>query len=309
MRRHLRQIEHDARRIHRIRIGLRRLRRPIQQIFIGEARDALRRQPLLHSRKILERDRIHRKPAHQRPPLGGHVGDGKPRVHGKTGHTRPAEFHGRIQHFIVVVEPAQRNDDVFSGRARRQRAFQHHLYGSRNLPPEIAGRPRRRRVRADDRCSHRAQRAIHIGVRIGRDHKRSRHNISPLHHDLVSNTRTRRIEIHAVIFREAFNRLILVQIRVFFILDVVIQRKHQLPGIVNLLRADGLKLLHHRRSIVMRHHAMRPDGNKIPGPQRPLRPLGKMRLRDFLNNRLPHTTPISRLQLSHSLKVVILSVQ
>ena len=38
----------------------------------------------------------------------------------------------------------------------------------------------------------------------------------------------------------------------------------------------------------MRHHAMRPDGDKIPGAQRPLRPLRKMRLRDFFNDGLGH---------------------
>ena len=38
----------------------------------------------------------------------------------------------------------------------------------------------------------------------------------------------------------------------------------------------------------MRHHAVRPDGHKIPGAQRPLRPFGQMCLRDFFNHRLPH---------------------
>ncbi len=126
-------------------------------------------------------------------------------------------------------------------------------------------------------------------MRIGRDHKRSGHDISPFHHDLVSDARTRRIEIHAVMFRETFNRPVFVQVRIFLILNIVIERKHQLPGVMNLLRPNRLKLLHHRRSVVMRHHPMRPNSDKVPRPQRPLRPLGKMRLRNLLNNRLPHT--------------------
>ena len=188
----------------------------------------------------------------------------------------------------MVINSAQRNDDVFAGRARRQRAFQHHLNGSRNLPPEISSCPRRGRVGAHDRRTNRSQRTIHIRVRVRGHHKRSGHNISALHHDLVADARTRGIEINAMIFREALDGLVLVQVRIVLVLDVVVEGKHQLLGILNLLRSNGLKLLHHRRSIVMRHHAMRTDGDEVAGAQRPLRPFGKMRLRDFFNDGLTH---------------------
>src|SRR6185369_11836241 len=82
----------------------------------------------------------------------------------------------------------------------------------------------------------------------------------------------------------------LVQIRIFPVLDVVIESKDQLLGILDLLRADSLKLLHHRRGIVVRHHAVRADGAKVPGAQRPLWPLGQMCLRDFFNHGLTHTS-------------------
>ena len=111
---------------------------------------------------------------------------------------------------------------------------------ARNLPPEIARGPGSRGVGAHDRRADRAQRAVHIGVRIGGHDERPGNNISALHHDLVADARTRGIEIHAVIFREAFDGLVLLQVRIFLVLDVVIERKHQLLGIVNLLRADAL---------------------------------------------------------------------
>ncbi len=91
-----------------------------------------------------------------------------------------------------------------------------------------------------------------------------------------------------MIFGEALDGPVLLQVRIFLVLDVVIERKDQLLGILDLLRADALELAHHRRGIVMRHHAVRADGNKIPGPQRPLRPLGQVRLRDFFNDGLTH---------------------
>jgi hypothetical protein len=113
----------------------------------------------------------------------------------------------------------------------------------------------------------------------------------------VANARARGIEIHAVIFRKALDGLILVQIGILFVLDVVVEGKDQLFGILDLLRADGLKLLHHSRGIVMRHHAMRADGNKVPSPQRPFRPLSQMRLRDFFNDGLTHKHPWSLLHV------------
>ncbi len=82
----------------------------------------------------------------------------------------------------------------------------------------------------------------------------------------MPNAGARGVEIHAVIFGEPFDGLVLVKIRIFLVLNVVIERKHQLPGIVNLLRSDALKFLHHRRSIVVRHDSVWTDGHKVARP-------------------------------------------
>ena len=92
----------------------------------------------------------------------------------------------------------------------------------------------------------------------------------------------------------AFDGLVLLQVRIVLVLDVVIERKNQLLGILDLLRPDGLELLHHRRSVVVRHDVVRTDGDEVPGPQRPLRPFGQVCLRDLLNDGLAHTSPVVR---------------
>ena len=67
---------------------------------------------------VRDRDRVHREPSDQRTPLGGHVRDGKPRVHRKRRHARPGELDRRVQALVVVVKPAESDDDVLAGRAR-----------------------------------------------------------------------------------------------------------------------------------------------------------------------------------------------
>ncbi len=192
----------------------------------------------------------------------------------------------------MVIEPAQSDNDVLARSAVRQLAFQHDLNRARNLPPEFARGPHRGCIRANDRRSDRAQRAIHIGVRIRCHHKRTRHHITALHHDLVTNARPRRIEIHALLFCKGFNGAILLQVRFIPILDVVIECESKLLRIFHLLRADALELTHHRRRVVVRHAAMRTNREEIPRPKRPRRSFGHVFLRDLFNDGLTHIRPL-----------------
>ena len=65
---------------------------------------------------------------------------------------------------------------------------------------------------------------------------------------------------------ERLNCAILLLIYFVLILNIVIERKHKLRGIMNLLRPDPLELTHDRRSVVMRHDAMRADGDEVSRP-------------------------------------------
>src|SRR5437868_8390178 len=166
MRSDLTEIEHDACSVHGIGIRLRRIGHPALDVVVGKALDALRCQAIPDLEKIFDRDRIYWEPANQRPPLCRHVGDGKPCIHRKTRHAYSAELDGCVQYFIVVVEPAKGNDDVFSRGSRGQCAFQYYLHRPWNLPPELSSRPDCGCISAYDRSSHRAQSAIHVGMRV-----------------------------------------------------------------------------------------------------------------------------------------------
>ena len=182
------------------------------------------RQLAVESLNVRQSDRIDWEPAHQRAPFGGHVGDAQARVHGERRHARASELDGGIQHFFVVVETAQRDDDVFAGHARGQLAFEHHLDGARNLPPEFARCPDGCRVGANHGRADCAERAIHVGVRVGRDHEVARQHIATLHHDLVADARTRRVEVDAMLRSESFHAAVFGEVRLVRVLDVVVER-------------------------------------------------------------------------------------
>ncbi len=226
----------------------------------------------MHASQIGNCDLINREPAHQRPPLGAHVGDGKTGIHRKAGHAGPAELDGSVQNLIVVIQTAEGDDDIFPSCSFRQFAFEHNLDGSRNLPPEIAGCPNGGSIGAHDRRTHCTESAVHVGVRIGGDHKRARHHVPAFHHDLVANAGTGGIKIHPVLLGERLNRAVLLLIRLILILNIVVERKHELLRIMNFLRPDPLKLAHDRRSVVMCHDIARVNGDEISRTERPLRP-------------------------------------
>src|SRR6266849_2620159 len=125
-------------------------------------------------------------------------------------------------------------------------------------------------------------------MRIRCNHERTGDHISPLHHDLVSNARSGRIEVHALLFGERFNRAVLLLVRFILILDVMVECEHELLRVLHLLCADTLELAHHCRRVVMRHTAMRTNRQEIPCPKRPRWPFGHVSLRDFFNDGLTH---------------------
>ncbi len=203
-------------------------------------------QILAYAAQMLDRDFIYRKPTYQRSPLGAHVRDGKSCVHRQTGHSRSRELNCSVECFVVVEEPAKGDNHVFAAHTAAQFAFQHNLDRPRNLPPKFAGSPHHSSVGAHDRRPNRAERPIHIRVRVGGDDEGSGHNIAALHHNLVSDARACGIEVYLMFFGKGLNRSIFLQVGLVLILDVVIEREHELPGIENLLRTNRFELAHHR---------------------------------------------------------------
>src|SRR5581483_4857682 len=128
-------------------------------------------------------------------------------------------------------------------------------------------------------------------MRIGGNDERSRHDISALHHDLVSDAGARRIEVDALLFCERFNRAIFLLVGLVLVLNVVVEGEYQLFGIVNLFCANAFELTHHRGGVVVRHDSMRTNGNEVSGPQRAIWSLSEMALRDFFSYGLRHVTP------------------
>src|SRR5580700_11264533 len=104
-------------------------------------------------------------------------------------------------------------------------------------------------------------------MRVGCDHEGSRRDISALHHDLMTDAGTRRIEVDAMLFRKCLDGPIFLVIGFVLVLDVVIECEDKLLWVVNLLGADAFELTHYRRGIVVGHHMMRPDRDEVPGPQ------------------------------------------
>ena len=166
MRRDLAEVENDLCSVYATWIRPRRILLPVLNVFIAEALDSHRCQSLLHSSEIRNRDLVDREPAHQRPPLCGHIRDGKPGINGKTRHAGPGELYSSVQDFIVVVEPTQGDDYILAGCTLREFAVQNYLNRARDLPPELASCPNGRGIGPYDRCAYRTQRAIHIRMRI-----------------------------------------------------------------------------------------------------------------------------------------------
>ena len=106
----------------------------------------------------------------------------------------------------------------------------------------------------------------------------------------MPDPRSRRIEVHTLLFGERFNRAVLLQVRFILILDVMVERERKLLRIFHLLSADALELAHHRRCIVVCHAAVRTNRQEISSPKRPRRPFGHVFLRDFFNDGLTNNS-------------------
>ena len=189
----------------------------------------------------------------------------------------------------MVVETAERDDHIFAGRSFGQLAFEAHFNRTRDLPPEFARGPNGSRIRAHDRCADRAERTVHVRVRVGRHNERPGHDVTALDHDLVPDARTGGIEVDAVLFGEGFDSAIFLLIRFVLVLDIVVERKDELFRIMNFLSANAFKLAHHGGRIVVGHNAMRANREKVSRAQRPRWALGHVALSNFFNNSLRHT--------------------
>ncbi len=266
--------------------------RPGTEVVFPEPLDAFLRRPVENRFHIGDGPLVHREPAHQGPPLGGHVGDGEAGVHGERGRPGAGELHRRVQHLAPVVEPAQRHDHVLPGHPGSEGAAQHHLHGGGDLPPEDAGGPDGGGVGTHHRSAHRAQAPVHVGVRIRGHHERPRNRVALLHHDLVADAASRWMELDPVLAGEGLYGPVLVEVRLGAVLDVVVQREDDLPGLVDARDAETLELRHHRRAVVVGHDVARPYGDEIPGPDGPRRrAVGQVALGDFLDHGLTHGEP------------------
>ena len=209
-----------------------------------------------------------------------------------------------VEDFVVVEQAAEGDDDVLADDARLELALENDLRYRRDLPPCNSGCPDTRGIRPHDRSSQAANATVHVRVAVRGNSQSPWPCVALFHHDLMSDARPCRVEICSMKLRETFDGAVFVQIQLVPVLDIVIERKDELSGIPDFLRPDGLELLHHGRSIVMRHHAVRPDGNEVPRPQRPVRPFSQMCLRKLFYNRLPHTSPALSV-IGHSTLVIL----
>jgi hypothetical protein len=101
--RHLLQVQDDLRRVHRVGVGPRRGRRPGLQLRIAVAAHVLAGQDVAPLPQVGQRDVVDGEPPHQRPPFGGHVGDGEAGVHAEAGHPVPGELHRGVEDLAMVV--------------------------------------------------------------------------------------------------------------------------------------------------------------------------------------------------------------
>jgi hypothetical protein len=74
-----------------------------------------------------------------------------------------------------------------------------------------------------------------------------------------------RVEVHALLPREALDGAILGEIALRTILDVVIEREDGLSRIRDARCPNRPELVQRRGGIVVRQHMARPDGDEITG--------------------------------------------
>src|SRR6185369_1370169 len=98
----------------------------------------------MYPTQVLDRDGIDWEEADERTPLRSHVRDREAGVHRKRCDSGAGKFDRGVQNFVVVVETAQRDDDVFASGALRQFPLEDDLHAARDLPPEFSSSPNSR---------------------------------------------------------------------------------------------------------------------------------------------------------------------
>jgi len=109
--------------------------------------------------QIITQDIIEGKHACQCAPLCCHVGDAHALIHRHAGDPAPRKLDCHVQHFVVIEQAAEGDDDVLADNTGLQFAGKRHTRDRRNLPPCLTGRPNCSRVGPHDRrakCAHRA---------------------------------------------------------------------------------------------------------------------------------------------------------
>lgn len=71
------------------------------------------------------------------------------------------------------------------------------------------------------------------------DGKRLRKGIAFLHHDLMPNASSRGVEVDALLAGKYLNLAVLFQILGRLVLNIVVERKDDLRGVLDLGRSDG----------------------------------------------------------------------
>ena len=129
--------------------------------------------------EVAQRDVIGGEPSGQGSPLGGHVADGKARIHAQSGYPGAVELHHGVEDLTLVVEATEGDDDVLPRGPWRELPFQNDLHGPGNLPPKFPRRPNCRRIGPHHRGPQGPQGAIHVGVGVGGHHQGAREPHTP----------------------------------------------------------------------------------------------------------------------------------
>ena len=112
---------------------------------------------------------IHGEDAVFAPRLDGHIGDGKPVVHGQRGNPLPHKLQGLVQRPVHPDLADEVEDHVLAGHVGLELALQSHLDGGGHLEPQQAGGHTGGHVGGAHAGGECPQRAVGAGVGVGAD--------------------------------------------------------------------------------------------------------------------------------------------
>ena len=200
-----------------------------------------------------EGDAINGEDSGQCAPFGGHIGDGQAVVKGQGRYTLACELHGVVEDLVLVEVPAEGDDNVFTADTRFEFTIEATARYRGDLPPSAAGGPDRSGVGTDNRRSQATQAAVHVAVAVGGHDDRLRPGVTFLAHDLVTYPAPGGVVVDAVLAREGGDFEILGQVGLALVLDIVIEREHDLSRVGDFGGADTQELGYDRAGIVMGH--------------------------------------------------------